>query len=113
MYVELEMPITHGHKGALNNVKKYFKMCDTIVGTSNHPNGLFVGLNRESSQTITNRKIMKIDFKFENHSSNAMQCQAIQRVFKPIGPTLLKDPLGVGWGLHLPCSGWTLGFSIK
>jgi hypothetical protein len=40
------------------------------------------------------------------------QYRAIQREFEPIGPTLLKNPLGAGWGLIccLPCSGWAFGF---
>ena len=50
------MPITHGHKSYLNNVKEDFNMRDTIVGTSSHTNDLVVGWNWESSLTITNRK---------------------------------------------------------
>jgi len=38
------------------------------------------------------------------------QDRAIQREFEPIGPTLLKNPLGAGWVCCLPCSGWAFGF---
>ena len=33
------------------------------------------------------------------------QCWAIRREFQPVGPTLLKDPLGACWGL-LPSWRW-------
>ena len=37
-----------------------------------------------------------------------IQHRAIGHVFEPIGPTLLKDPLGAGWGF-LPTL-WWVGF---
>lgn len=106
MYVELEMAITHGHKSYLNNVKKYFNMCDTIMGFSDHPNNLVVGLNWESSQTITNRKSqrltssLRVIVQMQCNKNNNVQRRAIQPVFEHVGPTLLKDPLGVGWDLQ-------------
>jgi hypothetical protein len=33
-----------------------------------------------------------------------------QREFEPIGPTMLKNPLGGGWVYCLPCGRWALGF---
>ena len=36
------------------------------------------------------------------------QRQAIWCEFEPVGPTLLKNPLGVGELYCLPCGGWTL-----
>ena len=33
------------------------------------------------------------------NQNNNIQCPAIRREFETVGPTLLKNPLGVGWGV--------------
>ena len=42
---------------------------------------------------------------------NKKQHRAIWHEFEPIGPTMLKNPLGVGWELILPMkSQWNISF---
>ena len=40
-----------------------------------------------------------------DNDNNDIQRRAIRRNFELVGPTLLKDPLGAGWGL-LPTLRW-------
>ena len=68
-------------------------------------------INRAIWRTIESKQFSQAIFNEQSIQMNEWinnQRRAIRREFEPVGPTLLKNPLGAGWGL-LPTLQW-MGF---